>query len=123
MHCDFLQIICILLSNKFKEIFNCYVLSNAGLFASYSNDWIEEFKTRRSDDIYFSVRRLDHTDLLIAAPENCFSEKFKITQVPVDPIVFQCCPYGVIVHSVWGEEADDKVLEEYKTLNQKILSM
>jgi hypothetical protein len=44
-------------------------------------------------------------------------------KMPVDPIVFQCCPYGVVIHSVWGEEADDKVLEEYKTLNQKILSM
>jgi len=93
--------------------------------ASYSNDWIDgkEYRTRRSDDIFLSVNKLDHTDLLIAAPENSFSEKFKITQMPVDPIVFQCCPYGVIVHSVWGEEADDKVLEEYKTLNQKILSM
>ena len=109
---------------KYSHGFDYYAASSISINdASYSNDWIEEFKTRRSDDIYFSVRRLDHTDLLIAAPENCFSEKFKITQVPVDPIVFQCCPYGVIVHSVWGEEADDKVLEEYKTLNQKILSM
>jgi hypothetical protein len=93
--------------------------------ASYSNDWIdeEEYRTRRSDDIFLSVSKLDHTDLLIAAPENSFSEKFKITQMPVDPIVFQCCPYGVIVHSVWGEEADDKVLEEYKMLNQKILEL
>jgi hypothetical protein len=93
--------------------------------AFYSNDWIDEkeYRTRRSDDILLIVRKLDHTDLLIAAPENSFSEKFKITQMPVDPIVFQCCPYGVIVHSVWGEEADDKVLEEYKTLNQKILEL
>ena len=93
--------------------------------AIYNNRWIDEkeFKTRRSDDIFLSVNKLDHTDLLIAAPENSFSEKFKITQMPVDPIVFQCCPYGVIVHSVWGEEADDKVLEEYKMLNQKILEL
>lgn len=93
--------------------------------ASYSNDWIDEekYRTRRSDDIFLNVDKLDHTDLLIAAPENSFSKKFKITQVPVDPIVFQCCPYGVIIHSVWGEEADDKVLEEYKTLNQKILEL
>lgn len=93
--------------------------------ASYGNEWIdeEEYRTRRYDDIILSVNKLDHTDILIAAPENSFSEKFKITQMPVDPIVFQCCPYGVIVHSVWGEEADDKVLEEYKTLNQKILEL
>ena len=93
--------------------------------AIYNNRWIdeEEYRTGRSDDIFLRVSKLDHTDLLIAAPENSFSEKFKITQMPVDPIVFQCCPYGVIVHSVWGEEADDKVLEEYKMLNQKILEL
>lgn len=93
--------------------------------AIYNNRWIDEkeFKTRGSDDLFLIVDKLDHTNLLIAAPENNFSTKFKITQVPVDPIVFQCCPYGVVIHSVWGEEADDKVLEEYKTLNQKILDL
>jgi hypothetical protein len=93
--------------------------------ASYYNDWIdeEEYRTRRFDDIFLNVNKLDYTDLLIAAPENSFSEKFKITQMPVDPIVFQCCPYGVVIHSVWGEEADDKVLEKYKLLNQKILEL
>jgi hypothetical protein len=103
-----------------------YGVSSIGIKdASYENDWIdgEEYWTRRSDDIFLRVDKLDSNDLLIAAPENSFSEKFKISQMPVDPIVFQCCPYGVVIHSVWGEEADDKVLEEYKTLNQKILSM
>jgi hypothetical protein len=103
-----------------------YGVSRIGIKdASYSNDWIdeEEYRTRRSDDIFLNVNELDYTDLLIAAPENSFSEKFKITQMPVDPIVFQCCPYGVVIHSVWGEEADDKVLEEYKMLNQKILEL
>jgi len=90
-----------------------YGVSSIGIKdASYNNDWInEEYRTRRSDDIFLSVNKLDQTDLLIAAPRNCFSTEFKIQEIPVDPIVFQCCPYGVIVHSIWGEEADDKVLE------------
>lgn len=75
------------------------------------------------DDYKINVEIIDKTELMIAAPRNCFSTEFKVSQMPVDPIVFQCCPYGVIVHSVWGEEADDKVLGEYKMLNQKILSM
>ena len=74
-------------------------------------------------DFTLTLEKMDATELMIAAPRNCFSSEFKISEMPVDPIVFQCCPYGVIVHSVWGEEADDKVLEEYKMLNQKILSM
>ena len=111
---------------KYYSYGSDYGVSSIGIKdASYSNDWIdkEEYRTRRSDDIILSVNKLDHTDLLVAAPRNCFSTEFKISQMPVDPIVFQCCPYGVVIHSVWGEEADDKVLEEYKTLNQKILEL
>lgn len=75
------------------------------------------------DDFTLTLERMDKTNLMIAAPRTCFSTEFKITEMPVDPIVFQCCPYGVIVHSVWGEEADDKVLKEYMELNQKILEV
>jgi hypothetical protein len=81
------------------------------------------FKSGPFDDFELVLKKMKSEDLMIAAPRNCFSTEFKISQMPVDPIVFQCCPYGVVIHSVWGEEADDKVLEEYKTLNQKILSM
>jgi len=93
---------------------------------SQNNDWIDDkdlYRTNRSSDIILTLSSLERDDLLIAAPKKCFSEKFKISKMPVDPIVFQCCPYGVIVHSVWGEEADDRVLEEYKMLNQKILEL
>ena len=75
------------------------------------------------DDFSLILEKMDPNELMIAAPRNCFSTEFKIQEMPVDPIVFQCCPYGVVIHSVWGEEADDKVLEEYKMLNQKILEL
>ena len=81
------------------------------------------FKSGPFDDFVLELKKMGSEDLMIAAPRNCFSTKFKISQMPVDPIVFQCSPYGVVIHSVWGEEADDKVLEEYKTLNQKILEL
>jgi hypothetical protein len=41
----------------------------------------------------------------------------EISKEAVDPIVFQVTPYGVLVHSVWGEEAEDKVFEEYTKIN------
>lgn len=59
---------------------------------------------------------IDKFKFFIAAPESHFKDDFKVTSHPVDPIVFQLCPYGVLVHSVWGEEADDKTLAEYKAL-------
>lgn len=58
------------------------------------------------------------TEFLIAAPKTHFKDNFKIEVRPKDPIVFQTCPYGVLIHSVWGEEADDEILKRYKqTLN------
>ena len=65
-----------------------------------------------------SLTKLESQKLLIAAPAASFKDDFKITIRPKDPIVFQICPYGCLIHSVWGEEADDEVLAKYrKTLN------
>lgn len=57
--------------------------------------------------------KLTNTTFLIAAPESYFKDNFKIT-INEDPIVFQICPYGCLIHSVWGEEANDVVLERYR---------
>ena len=57
--------------------------------------------------------KLTNTTFLIAAPETHFKDDFKIT-INEDPIVFQICPYGCLIHSVWGEEANDVVLERYR---------
>lgn len=67
---------------------------------------------------YAKVKQLKSNTFLIAAPETHFIDNFKIEVRPKDPIVFQICPYGILIHSVWGEEADDEVLKRYKqTLN------
>ena len=34
----------------------------------------------------------------------------------VDPIIFQYCPFGVLIYTMWEKEAEDKVSEEYKKL-------
>lgn len=62
---------------------------------------------------FVKASKLTNTTFLIAAPESYFKNDFKIT-VNKDPIVFQICPYGCLIHSVWGEEANDVVLERYR---------
>lgn len=37
---------------------------------------------------------------------------------PIDPIIFQYCPFGVLIYTMWG--AEDKVFEEYKKLNNLV---
>lgn len=59
-------------------------------------------------------------DMLIACPGKYIKGKIKVTNKPVDPIVFQFTPFGILVHTVWGEEAEDAVLKQYMELNLKI---
>lgn len=60
----------------------------------------------------------DNNLQIACPPEQLQKQTIKITKRAIDPIVFQYSPYGIVVHSVWGEEAEDKVFEEYKRVNQ-----
>ena len=43
-------------------------------------------------------------------------EMFNLVFNIVDPIIFQYCPFGVLIYTMCGKEAEDKVFEEYKKL-------
>ena len=58
------------------------------------------------------------TMFIACPPEQLRKQSLKITKKAVDPIVFQYSPYGIVVHSIWGGEAEDEVFEEYKKVNQ-----
>lgn len=58
-------------------------------------------------------RFLKRNDSEVVTPE--------VVDMPVDPIVYQPCAYGVLIHSMWGEESEDKVFEEYKRINNLML--
>jgi hypothetical protein len=57
-------------------------------------------------------------NFFIACPKSNLQERPVIVSKPVDPIIFQYCPYGVLVYTMWG--AEDKVFEEYKKLNNLV---
>lgn len=59
-------------------------------------------------------------NLSIACPKSNLQEKTVIVSHAVDPIIFQYCPYGVLIYTMWGDEAEDKVFEEYKKLNNLV---
>lgn len=63
------------------------------------------------------TRITNRTIFIACPPEQLKTQSIEITKKAIDPIVFQYSPYGVIVHSVWGEEAEDQVFEEYKKIN------
>lgn len=57
------------------------------------------------------------TMFIACPPDQLKVEPLKITTKAVDPIVFQYSPYGIVIHTMWGEESEDAVIEEYKRLN------
>ena len=64
---------------------------------------------------------LGHKDMMIVCPAKYLKNpKFRVSSKPVDPAVFQFTPYGVLVHTIWGEEAEDAAFKEFMELNLRI---
>lgn len=57
-------------------------------------------------------------NFFIACPKFNLKERPVIISKPIDPIIFQYCPFGVLIYTMWG--AEDKVFEEYKKLNNLV---
>lgn len=53
-------------------------------------------------------------ELFIAAPVQEMKSDLNSEIMSLDPIVFQLFPYGVVIFSKWGDEANDPMLEERK---------
>ena len=78
---------------------------------------IEEFKNEEwAKKVILNVRYIRRSSMFIACPKSNLQEKVTIVSHIVDPIIFQYCPFGVLIYTMWGEEAEDKVFEEYKKL-------
>lgn len=86
----------------------------------HENDYsIEDHPTEYS--IYTEKKYLRWFQMLIAAPGHNMGEvhtNYKEVPQPTsrlndDPIVFQMLPHGIVmIHSKWGEEADDPMLKQ-----------
>jgi hypothetical protein len=66
--------------------------------------------------------KIGRNELFVACPPGQLNNpEVTITKKAVDLIVYQPCAYGVLIHSMWGEESEDKVFEEYKRINNLML--
>lgn len=97
----------------FDDNFN--IISYPAYIYNMSN--IEEFKNKEwAKKVSLSVHYVRRDEMFIACPKSNLQEKVVIVSNPVDPIIFQYCPFGVLIYTMWGKEAEDKVFEEYKKL-------
>lgn len=60
----------------------------------------------------FDKINMKYDDLFIAAPPQEMKSDLLSEIQAKDPIVFQLFPYGVVIYSKWGEEANDPIFNE-----------
>lgn len=83
----------------------------------YNMNYIEGFENEKwAEAVGLDVHYIRRDEVFIACPKSDLQEKVVIVSHPVDPIIFQYCPFGVLIYTMWGKEAEDKVFEEYKKL-------
>ena len=73
-----------------------------------------------ADHVFVDVDYVTPDNFFIACPKFNLKERPVIISKPIDPIIFQYCPFGVLIYTMWGDEAEDKVFEEYKKLNNLV---
>lgn len=89
-----------------------YRMSDVSLY----ND--KNFKKEKwAEHVYVDIDCAAPDNFFIACPKSNLQERPVIMSKPIDPIIFQYCPFGVLIYTMWGDEAEDKVFEEYKKLN------
>lgn len=63
------------------------------------------------------LRLSPQTSFFIAAPEKDMDIRINMFEfvkpVPKDPFICSLTKYGIMIHTKWGEEAEDKVLDKY----------
>ena len=92
-----------------------YRMSDVSLY----ND--KNFKKENwAEHVYVDIDWVASDDFFIACPKSNLQERPVIMSKPIDPIIFQYCPFGVLIYTMWGDEADDKVFEEYKKFNNLV---
>lgn len=97
---------------------NYYIFFSHKCISTLSNisPWGEEAKK-----VYLHCDWYNEDDFFIACPkEHLKKDNVTISNHPIDPIVFRFCEYGIVIHTMWGKESEDKVFEEYKRLNNLI---
>lgn len=92
-----------------------YSLSNISL--CHAENFTEE---KWADYVFVDVDYVTPDNFFIACPKFNLKERPVIMSKPIDPIIFQYCPFGVLIYTMWGDEAEDKVFEEYKKLNNLV---
>lgn len=78
--------------------------------------WSRDFAPSINRDISCSIG--NEIYLFIAAPAQQMNTKVEFTErvISQDPFICSYSDFGIIIHSKWGEEAEDEILKKYYDL-------
>lgn len=95
---------------------------NKGDYADFVYFNLKTNKLQANEDEYtvkIKVSECVHNQLFIACPaKDLKPQPLKFIEKPVDPIVFSVIDGIIVIHSVWGEEAESKVIQDYIEYNK-----
>lgn len=103
--------------NVIGELFGCTMLVGYKKRKSIRVDSTEAKnqldKCRRYPFYGRDMNPLDNTELFIAAPAHDMKSSINDFHIKSeDPFMFQLFPYGVVIYSKWGDEANDPILKD-----------
>ena len=90
-------------------------------YKSANGMWCEDFEYCFYRAFGTSSGRLEHKDckpLLMCAPVNEMAHILEIKKktIPEDPFAITPTKFGILIHTMWGVESKDAILEKYKGL-------
>lgn len=99
---------------------NNFILDSRGLFNAYFPEYwnhgdITTYQYRGNGE--------PSNDFFIAAPENEMINKIESVRIrvyPEDPFIISLHKHGVLIHTMWGDEAKDELIAKYGSLVKMI---
>jgi hypothetical protein len=110
-----------------KRLLNLFPLAlcNREVY-SYNNEIIRDLANNGVRLENVNDLDVERVDMFICAPANEMNNsknrvKFSVfTPRTDDPFICSLTPYGVVIHSMWGREAEDDAIRKYKALFDRL---
>lgn len=95
--------------------------AEAAMIKKYLADYLPEDQLRKIN--WCRTHLVSNSGMFIAAPREKMKnaeKSIRFMPAPKDPFICSLVPYGVVIHSRWGKEAEDETLNKYDNLFNRL---